>query len=208
VTTKRAEPSALRLKILQAGEPLLRTAARPLAVEEILSGRIQTLIEQMRDTMRDAPGVGLAAPQIGEPLELAVIEDRSEYWQGADPAWIAERGREAVPFYVVINPRLTVISAEPAEFFEGCLSVAGFTALVPRASAVRVECLNERAEAVVIEARGWHARILQHEIDHLRARLYVDRMAPRTFMTTANHARYWKDRSPGELRAALAPVSD
>ncbi len=187
---------------------MLRTAARPLTADEILSGRIQTLIEHMRDTMRDAPGVGLAAPQIGEPLELAVIEDRSEYWQGADPAWIAERGREAVPFYVVINPRLTVTSAEPAEFFEGCLSVAGFTALVPRASAVRVECLNERAEAVVIEASGWHARILQHEIDHLRGRLYVDRMAPRTFMTTANHARYWKDRSPAELRAALAPISD
>jgi peptide deformylase len=203
----RSEESPLRLKIVQVGEPVLRARARPLEPDEILDRRIQKLIEHMRDTMRDAPGVGLAAPQIGESIQLAVIEDRAEYWHGAAPAWIAEREREAVPFYVVINPRLTVTVAEPAEFFEGCLSVSGFTALVPRARAVRVEYLNERAQPVLIDARGWHARILQHEIDHLHGRLYVDRMEPRTFTTTANHVRYWKDLSSAEVRAELAALS-
>jgi len=199
-----SEPrSALRLKILQAGEPVLRVGARELSADEIRSPRIQDLIERMRDTMRDAPGVGLAAPQIGESLQLAVIEDRAEYVQDADPAWIAERERGVVPLCVLINPRLSVIAEEQVEFFEGCLSVAGFTALVARARAVSVECLNEWAEPVVIEARGWHARILQHEIDHLNGRLYVDRMVRRSFMTTTNHARYWKNQSIESIRAAL-----
>jgi peptide deformylase len=195
--------SAVRLKILQAGEPVLRAAARQLSVEEIGSRRVQDLIERMRDTMRDAPGVGLAAPQIGEPLQLAVVEDRAEYLHGADPAWIVQRERAAVPFCVLINPRLSVTADERVEFFEGCLSVAGFTALVARARSVRVDCLNERAEPVVIEARGWHARILQHEIDHLNGHLYVDRMEPRSFMTTTNHGRYWKEQSTDTVRAAL-----
>ena len=204
---ERGEEAPLRLKIVQTGEPVLRASARPLTDDEIVSPRIQKLIEHMRDTMRDAPGVGLAAPQIGESIQLAVVEDRAEYWQGADPAWIAERGRESVPFYVVINPRLTVVDAAPAEFFEGCLSVTGFTAIVPRAQAVRVEYLNDRAQRVVVEARGWHARILQHEIDHLHGHLYIDRMDPRTFATTANHARFWKDASAAQVRAALAELS-
>jgi peptide deformylase len=195
--------SALRLKILQVGEPVLRVGARDLSADEIRSPRIQDLIERMRDTMRDAPGVGLAAPQIGESLQLAVVEDCAEYVHGADPAWIAERERALVPFCVLINPRLSVTAEERVEFFEGCLSVAGFTALVARARAVRVECLNERAEPVVIEARGWHARILQHEIDHLNGCLYIDRMKRRSFMTTTNHARYWKEQSIESIRAAL-----
>lgn len=195
--------SALRLKILQVGEPVLRVGARELSADEVRSPRIQDLIERMRDTMRDAPGVGLAAPQVGEPLQLAVIEDRAEYVRGADPVWIAERERAVVPFCVLINPRLSVIAEERVEFFEGCLSVAGFTALVARARAVHVECLNERAEPVVIEARGWHARILQHEIDHLNGCLYIDRMERRSFMTTTNHGRYWKEQSIESIRAAL-----
>jgi peptide deformylase len=85
---------------------------------------------------------------------------------------------------------LTVIGSEKAEFFEGCLSVAGFVALVPRAVEVRVECLNERAEPTVIEAKGWYARILQHEIDHLQGLLYIDHMKSRTFSSVENHGRY------------------
>jgi peptide deformylase len=190
-------------RILQIGEPTLRSRARELAPEEIRSDEVQRLIRRMRDTMRDAPGVGLAAPQIGEPLQLAVIEDREEYLRDAHSVWLTEREREAVPFYTIVNPKLAVTLAEPREFFEGCLSVAGLTALVPRARAVRVECLDEQGRPRVIEARGWHARILQHEIDHLRGVLYVDRMVPRTLMTAVNYARYWRDHSLDELRAAL-----
>jgi peptide deformylase len=192
-----------RLKIVQTGDPVLRTAARELTAAEIRSPGIQELIERMRDTMRDAPGVGLAAPQVGESIQLAVVEDREEYFRSADPASIAERERSVVPFHVLVNPRLSVVDEEPIEFFEGCLSVSGFVALVPRASAVRVECLDERGRPVVIEARGWYARILQHEIDHLHGRLYLDRMESRSFMTTANHARFWREHSTREVRAAL-----
>ncbi|MGH8066250.1 MAG: peptide deformylase, partial [Candidatus Entotheonellia bacterium] len=164
------------LDIRQVGEPVLRQQARPLTVEEIRSTPIQRLIEQMRDIMREAPGVGLAAPQIGQSLQLAVIEDREEYLQGIAPAILQERERAPVPFHIIINPRLTIAQQPPAVFFEGCLSLDSFAALVPRAVAVRVDCLNERGEPVVIEARGWYARILQHEIDHLNGTLYIDRM--------------------------------
>ena len=196
-------PPPETLRIVQVGEPILRRRARELAPEEIRSDAVQRLIARMRDTMREAPGVGLAAPQIGEPLQLAVIEDRDDYLRDADAAWLAERERATVPFYVIANPKLVVTLPDPVEFFEGCLSVAGFTALVTRARAVRVDYLDERGQPRVIEARGWHARILQHEIDHLGGTLYVDRMATRTFMTTANYAHHWRDRSPADLRADL-----
>lgn len=164
----------MRLKIVQAGEPVLRQPARALTAEEITSAPIRTLIEMMRDTMRDTPGVGLAAPQVGIPLQLAVIEDRPEYTRDLPAALLAERERSPINFHVVINPVLHLVGEGSAEFFEGCLSVAGFTALVRRFLVVRVECLNERAEPVSIEARGWYARILQHEIDHLNGTMYVD----------------------------------
>jgi peptide deformylase len=183
----------VKLKIWQAGEAILRQPANPLSPEEILKRPIQDLIDAMRETMRDAPGVGLAAPQIGLPLQIAVVEDRLEYIEKLKPGQPSERERRPLPFHVLINPKLTVVGDETAEFFEGCLSVAGFTAIVPRAKFVRVDCLNEKAEPIVIEAGGWYSRILQHEIDHLRGILYVDLMQPRSFSTTDNHARYWKD---------------
>jgi peptide deformylase len=140
--------------------------------------------------------VGLAAPQIGLPLQLAVIEDRPEYQQKLSPEEAAERDRRPVPFQVLINPTITLATTEPAVFFEGCLSLAGFTAVVPRARKVHVECLNEHAEPIAIDAEGWYARILQHEIDHLHGVLYIDRMNSRSFSTLDNYGRFWKDRSP------------
>jgi peptide deformylase len=180
----------VKLKIHQVGEPVLRQRARLLSRDEILAEKYRTLIELMRDTMRDAPGVGLAAPQIGLPIQLAVIEDQEDYIKKLAPTQAAERNRMPVPFHVVINPKLTVVGSERAEFFEGCLSVAGFVATVPRALEVRVECLNERAEPISIEAKGWYARILQHEIDHLQGLLYIDHMKSRTFSSVENHTRY------------------
>src|SRR5579884_611252 len=190
----------MRLKIWQAGEAVLRQRAHPLAPEEIRGEAVQGLIASMRETMRDAPGVGLAAPQVGVPLRLAVIEDRAEYVSMLTPAQAAERGRAPVPFQVIVNPELYVEGEETAEFFEGCLSVAGLTAMVRRALRVRVECLNESGEPVTIRAEGWYARILQHEIDHLNGLLYVDRMWPRSLMTTENYTRYWKNVSEQEFR--------
>ena len=191
------------LKIVQVGDPVLRRPARPLSRDEILSPAIQELIARMRDTMRDAPGVGLAAPQIGIPFQLAVIEDPPEYLNELPPEVVAAQDRRGVSFHVICNPRLYL--EEPAEvtFFEGCLSVSGFTGLVPRALAVKVEALDHQAEPVSIRAQGWYARILQHEIDHLNGWLYIDRMETRSFMSSENHARYWRGKGVAEVQAAL-----
>ena len=183
----------MNLKIVQAGEPVLREAARPLTAAEIASAEIQQLIELMRETMRDAPGVGLAAPQIGLPLQLAVIEDVAE---------IEATERAQVPFHVIINPRLT-LGAEMVDFFEGCLSVEGFQAVVPRARTAQVTALDHHGEPITIDARGWYARILQHEIDHLGGTLYIDRMRSRTFSTARNAARHAAGVPIPELLAKL-----
>ncbi|MCX7112955.1 MAG: peptide deformylase [Proteobacteria bacterium] len=191
------------LKLRQTGEPVLRESARALGLDEIRSPEIQRLIGAMRDTLRDAPGVGLAAPQVGFGLQLAIIEDRAEYQQGVPAGQLAERDRVPLPFQVIVNPKLSIIDPTTRLFFEGCLSVAGFTALVPRAAKVRVEGLDENGGPLLIEAEGWHARILQHEVDHLQGKLYLDSMLPRSFMTTANYARFWKDKPVCEVCAAL-----
>jgi peptide deformylase len=193
----------MKLKIVQTGDPILRLASCPLSADEIRSPSVQQLIELMRNTMRDAPGVGLAAPQIGEPIQLAVIEDRLEYMKDLSSDQLADRQRSPIDFHVIINPKVYVVGESTAEFFEGCLSVAGFAALVRRGINVRVDCLNEQAEPVTIEAQGWYARILQHEIDHLNGRLYVDRMETRSFITAENLNRVWKSRTIQHVRSAL-----
>ena len=193
----------MKLKIVQAGDPVLRKKSRPLTKEEIMSAQIQQLIDLMRQTMREAPGVGLAAPQIGQSIQLAVIEDRATYISDLSEDELAERQRSAIPFHVIINPKLSVAGNSTAQFFEGCLSVEGYQAVVDRALSVRVECLNELAEAVTINAQGWYARILQHEIDHLNGTLYIDRMKTRTLTTVQNAQRHWNSKSIDEVLAEL-----
>ena len=184
----------MRLKIVQAGDPVLRQAARPLTRQEILGDQIQRLIHDMRETMRDAPGVGLAAPQIGLSLQLAVVEDREESLKDLPPREVADKDRRPTPFHVILNPRIIVTGDDEASFYEGCLSLTGFSAVVPRARAVRVEYLDEQGEPRSVEASGWYARILQHEIDHLHGTLYLDRMHTRTFTSIDNWNRFWKGK--------------
>ena len=188
----------MELKILQVGEPALRQRAKALSPTEISTREVQELIDRMRETMHGAPGVGLAAPQIGIALQVAVIEDKPEYMRDATAEVLKERERKPVPFHVIINPKITLHKGAQREFFEGCLSLAGFTAVVERAAKVKVECLDHRGEPKVIEASGWYARILQHEIDHLHGTLYIDRMHTRSFMSVDNFNRYWKDKPVGE----------
>ncbi len=180
------------LKIVQAGELVLRQRAALLTPDQIRSREIKQLIEEMRTTMHEAPGVGLAAPQVALPYQLAVIEDKAEYQKDAPPEFMKERERKPVPFHVIINPVITLEPSEEMSFFEGCLSVNGGTAVVPRARTVRVDCLDHKGKPRAIHASGWYARILQHEIDHLKGTLYIDRMVTRTFMTVDNFARLWK----------------
>jgi peptide deformylase len=191
------------LTIVQVGEPVLRRAARALRPNEIRSREIRELIQQMKETMYAAPGVGLAAPQIGQGIQLAVIEDRPEYIKDWTPQQLAERERKPVPFHVIINPRITLVGDERVEYFEGCLSLANLMALTPRARRVRVECVDEKVEPKVIEASGWYARILQHEIDHLGGTMYLDHMYPRTLMTVENYTKCWKDKTVAALKEEL-----
>jgi peptide deformylase len=194
----------MRLKIVQVGEPVLRAQARQLTRDEIVTDEIQRLMRDMRETMRDAPGVGLAAPQVGVPLQLAVIKDRQELLSSLSPQEIAEKERQGVPFHVIINPEITLIGDDSANFYEGCLSLAGFSAVVPRARRVHVAYLNEIGEPQSVEASGWYARILQHEIDHLRGTLYIDRMKARTFTSLDNWGRFWKGQPVREVLEVLS----
>lgn len=178
---------------MQIGDPILRTPARPLSTEEISSPEIQELILEMKATMRVAPGVGLAAPQIGRSIQLIVIEDRNHSHLTAEQ--LAERERYLQPFHVMINPKIALHETEPAEFFEGCLSVPGFMGLVPRAKSLTVEFLDEKGAPNIIQASGWYARIIQHEIDHLNGFLYLDRAYLRTVTNDLNFERFWRNES-------------
>jgi peptide deformylase len=193
----------MRLKLVQVGEAVLRNPSRELSLEEIHSSEIQQLINYMHETLRDAPGVGLAAPQVGEGIQLAIIEDLPEYSRNLTPDQLTERERNPVPFHVIVNPTVSPIGEPEIEFFEGCLSLNGFTAIVPRYRRVRLDCLDEHGQRKTIEASGWYARILQHEIDHLHGTLYIDRMFSRTFMTLDNFTRVWKDATTTEVRSKL-----
>jgi peptide deformylase len=191
------------LPIVQVGDPVLRARARPLTPAELVSPELQTLIAQMRETMRAAPGVGLAAPQIGQSIQLVVIEDPPKLHEGLSVAELRERERDAVPFHVLANPKLKRVGDSEVLAFEGCLSFAGFTMVVPRYRRVRVEGLDEHGKPVSIEAGGWYARILQHEVDHLRGVVCCDRMRSRTLMTAENYKRDWAGVPLPEIMKAL-----
>ena len=192
------------LEIVQVGGPVLRHVARHLTLEELASSEIQELIGHMRDTMRAAPGVGLAAPQVGIPLAIAVIEDPNAFHEGFTAEQLAARERTPVDYHVIVNPRLRFVGDEMVEHFEGCLSFSGFNLVVNRARKVHVDALDENGKAVSIDASGWYARILQHEIDHLHGIVCCDRMDPRTISTNANFKHYG-GKTIDEARAIIGP---
>ncbi len=138
------------------------------------------LVEVMVEAMRAAPGVGLAAPQIGVPLRVFVAEDSAERLARLPAEALAPRGRVALPLTVLVNPRVVPTSPEQATFYEGCLSVRGYGALVSRAAAVAVTGMDLAGRPVSLHLGGWPARIMQHEMDHLDGTLYVDRMISRS----------------------------
>lgn len=171
-------------EIVQAGHPALRRRAQPVDKDWIGTPEFDALVADMVDTMRAAPGVGLAAPQIGLSIQLIVVEDRI----GTDDEESDEKLRVSVPLTVICNPRLKTYGKQNVELYEGCLSVAGFAAVTPRHRRARINFLNEKGEFVEFEWEGWPARILQHECDHLNGVLYIDHMDTTTFATTASLA--------------------
>ncbi|XP_073007806.1 peptide deformylase 1A, chloroplastic isoform X1 [Typha latifolia] len=173
-------------EIVKAGDPVLHEPAREVCIKEIGSEKIEKIIEDMIAVMRNAPGVGLAAPQIGIPLKIIVLEDTKEYIGYAPKNEIEAQDRRPFDLLVLLNPTLKKRSDKTALFFEGCLSVDGFRAVVERYLEVEVSGLGRDGRPIKIEASGWQARILQHECDHLDGTLYVDKMMPRTFRTVQN----------------------
>jgi peptide deformylase len=183
----------LRLRIEQAGSPVLHRPARAVEPTELQSPELQRLIDLMFATL-SGTGVGLAAPQIGVGLQLVVVEDPPDAQAVVPPEVLAQQQREPVEPHVLVNPTLIVTDPTPAEFFEGCLSVDGYRAIVPRARGVRVQALDRFGVPFERQASGWYARILQHEVDHLGGRLYLERMVPRTFVTADAprlYASFW-----------------
>jgi peptide deformylase len=195
-----AEP----LLIIDCGDPVLRRPAEPVDPAELRTDGMQRLVAQMRATMEAAPGVGLAAPQVGVPLQLAVLSDGPERWSQLTEDELAVRERTTVPFTVLVNPALRPVSDDDqVSFYEGCLSVPGLTGVVARHRRVRVQALDERGQPVERLFAGWPARIVQHETDHLGGVLYLDRVETRSVCTTANYTSKWAGRPPGAAAAAL-----
>ncbi|KAL6615377.1 hypothetical protein ACP70R_037647 [Stipagrostis hirtigluma subsp. patula] len=176
-------PSAMTVTpgTVKAGDPVLHEPAQEVAPGDVPSEKVQGIIDRMIDVMRKVPGVGLAAPQIGVPLRIIVLEDTQEYISYAPKKDIEAQDRRPFDLLVIINPKLKKTSKRTALFFEGCLR-----AVVERHLDVEVSGLDRNGNSVKVEASGWQARILQHECDHLEGTLYVDKMVPRTFRIVDN----------------------
>jgi peptide deformylase len=191
------------LKLYQSGQPILRQIATKVSPQELQRDHVQGVIDFMIETLRDAPGVGLAAPQIGESLQIIIVEDLEKYHDIVPPDLLSEQGRQPVELTVLINPVLEVIDVDPALYFEGCLSIDGYCAAVQRAKVVKVSALDRTGKSITYTAHNWQARILQHEVDHLKGMLYIDRMETRSFMSLKYFGLEWRKRYTAEISSAF-----
>lgn len=175
------------LKIARMGHPILRAAAEPVA--DPRDPEIQRLIDDMIETMIDANGAGLAAPQVHVPLRLVVFQapgERSEGGLDDD-----ERFNAAAPLTVLINPNIERVDDKLSAGFEGCLSVPGLRGLVTRPDHVHYRGLGRHGEPIERLARGFHARVVQHECDHLDGILYVQRMDDLSQLMFESEIKHW-----------------
>jgi peptide deformylase len=134
---------------------------------------------------------------------VVVIEDPPELQATVPEELLRKQERVPIQAQVLVNPSLIVDEGELADYFEGCLSVDGYRAIVPRARRVRVQALDRFGEPFGRDASGWYARILQHEVDHLAGRLYLERMLPRTFVTATSFAQRWSKAPIDEAKRLL-----
>ena len=155
--------------IIRMGHPTLRMPAEPYPIENIGSGEFRDLVSDLRDTLVAAGGIGLAAPQIDVPLQVAIVDIP------AGPSRYGELSE--VPFSVYVNPKLTVLDDSRAGFWEGCLSVPGLRGYVVRPQRVKIDFFDEEGDQRSLIAEGFTATVLQHEFDHLASKLYIDHIA-------------------------------
>jgi peptide deformylase len=191
------------MPIVQTGEEVLRRRASEIPPGEIRDPEFERLVAALRHALVETPGVGNAAPQIGVPLRVVLIQDLAEFHQSIPAERLTELERAPIDPYVLINPELQRVGRATRTFFEGCLSVGEgkFRALVERHHQVRVRYFDAAGSRREEIRTGWHARILQHEVDHLDGVLYVDKMLPRTFMT-GDYER-WADAPTAEVFRAF-----
>ncbi len=171
------------LKIARMGHPVLRAKARALHPSEIRTPRIQQLIDDMFETMKEYQGVGLAAPQVHEGVRLFVA---------ALDAGDDEEEEESEPI-AVINPEITIVGSEVVDDWEGCLSIPDIRGRVSRARAIKVRAFDRTGARIELSAHDFPARVIQHETDHLDGVLFFDRMKSLASMTFLDeYARYWR----------------
>jgi peptide deformylase len=173
------------LKVARMGHPVLRSRARAIDPEDIRTPGVQQLIDDLFDTMREYQGVGLAAPQVHESLRVFV----AGFPPGDEDA---EKSPERFPLTALINPEITPVGSAVAEDWEGCLSIPDIRGRVPRAREISVRAYDRQGQRVELRARGFTARVLQHETDHLDGILFLDRMTSfKTLAFLEEFGRYW-----------------
>jgi len=173
------------LKVARLGHPVLRHKAVPLDPDLVRDPGVQRLIDDMVETMREYNGAGLAANQVHTPVQLAVLEVHGNPRYPDAPE---------IPLTILINPVVTPLTEEMEEDWEGCLSVPDMRGRVPRYTSARLECLDREGNAVDIVVKDFHARVVQHETDHLHGIVYVDRMRDLSTLThVAEWNKYWLD---------------
>lgn len=192
--------------VVHAGHPALRQRAAAFD-GQLTPDQLERLIALMRQVMHEAPGVGLAAPQLGIPLQIAVVEDQFD----VDPEAAAVRKRSPLEFLALLNPRYTPLGTEYASFYEGCLSLNGLQAVVARPANVLLDFQGPDGSPAQRNFTGWQARIVQHETDHLNGVLYVDRAHLRSLSSNAEYAAHWAEPGISKAQAGLGfdagPVS-
>ena len=168
------------LKVARMGHPVLRDESRPLTASEIKSAATQQLIDDMFETMAEYQGIGLAAPQVHEGVQLFVA--------GYD----GEEGDQGFPRIALINPEIEIVDETIVEDWEGCLSIPDIRGRVPRAREIKVRAYDRNARKIEMTARNYIARVIQHETDHLHGVLFLDRMTSlETITFIEEFERYW-----------------
>lgn len=184
------------------GDPVLRRVAEPVD-GQLGADLLGELVQIMFATMRSAPGVGVAAPQIGIPLRVAVLGDAA----GVAEEVAVARGRWPLPEFVIVNPEYTA-DADEVGFYEGCLSMPGYQAVVHRSESVLATYQDLDGVRHTDRLTGWPARIFQHETDHLAGVVYIDKARTRSVTTTENLQQRWAQPTPTEAARALGfPLS-
>jgi peptide deformylase len=168
------------LKVARLGHPAIRTPALTVDPAVISSPEFQRLLDDMVDTMREYNGVGLAAPQIHLSIQVAVLEVTNHPRYPDMPQ---------VPLTFLINPQVTILDTSTVEDWEGCLSIPEMRGVVPRYKQLRVVALGRQAEALNFTAIDFHARVIQHETDHLKGEVYLDRMPN---LRSLSHLAEWQ----------------